>query len=537
MSSSWILGSKSKHEQQTSSSSTSTEQGSSSVSVEGGLLSIRLIEARSLILPEGVELAANVKSRPSSMGGPGMGSAQRKRESVQRSECSHLPYVILTFDRNEVVIDPLGGSLTNPSYLFQTAFDVSRRSEIGISAYLRNASIKPYSASGGHQRKDSQSGRDVFLGSAVLHPVFDPRKQSDMWYPASNGSGEFRLQIAFQPSRHEALTIDAFELLKVVGKGSFGKVMQVRKKDTNRIYALKTIRKAHIVSRSEVVHTLAERTVLAQVTSPFIVPLKFSFQSTEKLYLVLAYVNGGELFHHLQNEGRFEEERARFYAAELLSALDHLHQFNVVYRDLKPENILLDMTGHLMLCDFGLCKLNMAENERTNTFAGTPEYLAPELVEGQGYTRTVDWWTLGVLLYEMLSGLPPFYEEDHQKMYNRIVHEQLSFPPFIVGSARDICTGLLQKNPAHRLGANGANEIRRHLFFHGLDWALLERRGIEPMWKPDVENAIDTSNVDSEFLAEPALDSVVEDSHLSESAQDAFRGFTYEAPSGLESVR
>jgi len=158
--------------------------------------------------------------------------------------------------------------------------------------------------------------------------------------------------------------------------------MQVRKRDTSRIYALKTIRKAHIVSRSEVTHTLAERTVLARVNNPFIVPLKFSFQSPEKLYLVLAFVNGGELFHHLQKEGRFSVERSRFYAAELLCALECLHSLDVIYRylvnscppvltipcsDLKPENIMLDFTGHIALCDFGLCKLNMTEDIKTNS--------------------------------------------------------------------------------------------------------------------------------------------------------------------------
>jgi serum/glucocorticoid-regulated kinase 2 len=148
--------------------------------------------------------------------------------------------------------------------------------------------------------------------------------------------------------------------------------MQVRKKDTGRIYALKTLRKAHIVSRSEVTHTLAERTVLAQVNNPFIVPLKFSFQSKDKLYLCLSFINGGELFHHLQREGRFNEERSRFYAAELLCALQHLHQFNVIYRDLKPENILIDYVGHIALCDFGLCKLNMTESETTNSKSSSP---------------------------------------------------------------------------------------------------------------------------------------------------------------------
>ena len=158
----------------------------------------------------------------------------------------------------------------------------------------------------------------------------------------------------------------------MIGKGSFGKVMQVRKKDTQRIYAMKIIKKANIIEREEVEHTLAERNVLAQINHPFVVNMKFSFQSPEKLYLVLAFVNGGELFHHLQSDVRFTEHRARFYIAELLCALEYLHKYNIIYRDLKPENILLDCNGHVALCDFGLCKLNMKTDETTNTFCGTP---------------------------------------------------------------------------------------------------------------------------------------------------------------------
>ncbi|GAA5915345.1 hypothetical protein JCM5296_000050 [Sporobolomyces johnsonii] len=440
----------------------------------------------------------------------------------------------MTFDKNEVVVDAIGGSLTSPSYTFLTTFDISRPAPLVLSAYLRTSS-DPKSGGTTHRRAQSISTNDLFLASVVaeVEQDFVPLRVSDRWYPASNGAGEFRIQVAFRPAKPEPLTIDSFELLKVIGKGSFGKVMQVRKKDTGRIYALKTIRKAHIVSRSEVIHTLAERTVLATVNSAFIVPLKFSFQSPEKLYLVLAYVNGGELFHHLQLEGKFSEERTRFYTAELLSALDCLHKMDVVYRDLKPENILIDFTGHLVLCDFGLCKLNMSENERTNTFAGTPEYLSPELILGEGYSRTVDWWTLGVLMYEMLSGLPPFFED--------VVEEPLTFPPTITGSARHLLQGLLQKDPADRLGSqgSGADEIRRHLFFYGLDWRKLERREYVPPFRPSVESAVDTSNVDAEFLDEPALDSVVEDCQLSESSQALFEGFSYAAPVGLlgESVR
>lgn len=255
-------------------------------------------------------------------------------------------------------------------------------------------------------------------------------------------------------------------------------------------------------------HTLAERSVLAQINNPFIVPLKFSFQSPEKLYLVLAFVNGGELFHHLQREQRFDINRSRFYTAELLCALECLHGFNVIYRDLKPENILLDYSGHIALCDFGLCKLDMKDEDRTNSkslirqllcnstcltimaiaFCGTPEYLAPELLLGQGYTKTVDWWTLGVLLYEMLTGLPPYYDENTNEMYRKILSEPLHFPgPEIVPpAAKDLLTQLLDRRPERRLGANGASEIKAHQFFHSIDWRKLLQRKYEPTFKPNV---------------------------------------------------
>jgi serum/glucocorticoid-regulated kinase 2 len=234
------------------------------------------------------------------------------------------------------------------------------------------------------------------------------------------------------------MSVDDFELLKVIGKGSFGKVMQVRKKDTGRIYAMKIIKKAHIVERDEVAHTLAERTVLTKLNHPFIVPLKYSFQSPEKLYLCLAFVNGGELFFHLQQEDKFSEDRAKFYIAELLCALECLHSFGIIYRDLKPENILLDYTGHIALCDFGLCKLNMKDGNKTNTFCGTPEYLAPEVLIGKGYTKAVDWWTLGILLFEMIGGLPPFYDENTNIMYNKILRDKLIFHDFMSPEVVDL---------------------------------------------------------------------------------------------------
>ncbi|KAI3406842.2 YPK2 [Candida oxycetoniae] len=337
--------------------------------------------------------------------------------------------------------------------------------------------------------------------------------------------GEIMLTIEFKPLTKKHLTIDDFDLLKVIGKGSFGKVMQVVKKDTKQIYALKTLRKQHIVSRMEVTHTLAERTVLARINNPFIVPLKFSFQSPEKLYLVLSFINGGELFWHLQREGKFTMDRSRFYIAELLAALESLHELNVIYRDLKPENILLDYQGHIALCDFGLCKLNMSNDDKTNTFCGTPEYLAPELLLNQGYTRSVDWWTLGTLLYEMLTGLPPFYDSDSATMYKKILQNPLRFPPFLENTdAQDLLIKLLQKDPSQRL--SDAQEIKNHPFFKDIDWNKLLNKSYLPPFKPNVENLLDTSNFDQDFTNEKPQDSVVDD-FLTESVQKQFGGWTY----------
>jgi len=269
--------------------------------------------------------------------------------------------------------------------------------------------------------------------------------------------------------------------------------------------------------------------VLGRINCPFIVPLKFSFQSEQKLYLVLAFVNGGELFHHLQVEQRFNEERSRFYSAELLLALEHLHDLNVVYRDLKPENILLDYTGHIALCDFGLCKPNMKGEDTTNTFCGTPEYLAPEILNQSGYNRNIDWWTLGVLLYEMLCGLPPYYDESVHEMYRKILEDPLVFSDVVGEEAKSILTGLINRDSANRLGANGADEIKRHPFFHNhIDFKKLLRKKIQPPFKPKVASAVDVSNFDTVFTTEVALDSVVEGHQLSRTAQEKFAGFSYD---------
>ena len=338
-----------------------------------------------------------------------------------------------------------------------------------------------------------------------------------------------------------------------MGLGTFGQVYQVRKKDTMRVYAMKVLSKKVIVQKKEVAHTLGERNILvrtAMADSPFIVGLKFSFQTSTDLYLVTDFMSGGELFWHLQKEGRFNETRAKFYIAELILALQHLHNYQIVYRDLKPENILLDANGHIALCDFGLSKANLTKDDTTNTFCGTTEYLAPEvLLDEQGYTTMVDFWSLGVLVFEMCCGWSPFYAEDTQQMYKNIAFGKVRFPRDALSTeGRNFVKGLLNRNPKHRLGANGdAEELKNHAFFDDIDWDALTKKMVVPPFKPKLKSILDTSNFDPEFTnalqnssslnaraaalasgAEPAS------TPLSPGMQANFRGFTFVDESSME---
>ncbi len=289
-------------------------------------------------------------------------------------------------------------SAYNPVWKHEVKFDVTHENQaIFISVYDRHAED------------------EGFLGMRQIKPRLFHKMSSDQWYPltgreefADGGSnldvtqpvsrGEIRIQISYEKTAQRKLTPADFEYMKLIGRGTFGRVFQVRKKDTKRIYAMKVLSKREIAIKKEVTHTMGERRILEKsLDCPFLVGLKFSFQSDTELFFVTDYKSGGELFWHLQREGRFTEDRARFYIAELVLALEHLHKYNIVYRDLKPENILLDATGHVALCDFGLSKPDLGNGQLTNTFCGTTEYLAPEvLLDESGYSKLVDFWSLGV---------------------------------------------------------------------------------------------------------------------------------------------
>jgi len=332
---------------------------------------------------------------------------------------------------------------------------------------------------------------------------------------------------------------------------------------------MKVLSKKVIVQKKEVAHTVGERNILvrtATTDSPFIVGLKFSFQTPTDLYLVTDYMSGGELFWHLQKEGQFKEARAKFYIAELILALEHLHNHDIVYRDLKPENILLDANGHIALCDFGLSKANLAANATTNTFCGTTEYLAPEvLLDETGYSKMVDFWSLGVLVFEMCCGWSPFFDDDTQQMYKNIAFGKVRFPKdamslegrnFVKGVCiiydHPKCNGfktdtkkLLNRNPRHRLGAtHDAKELKEHPFFADIDWNALLKKDVIPPFKPKLSSETDTSNFDPEFTNAPMTESLnaralgtanlAASTPLSPTLQANFRGFTFVDESTME---
>ena len=427
---------------------------------------------------------------------------------------------------------------SNPIWNHDTIFDVvGLKSELDISIY--------------------DGGRDdAFLGHVRISPSCNTKsKQSGCeWLQLGARITGETVSSGYIKIKWEYTAIDTnqiktygpqdFQFLRLLGKGTFGQVFQVRKYDTNRIYAMKVLSKKVIVKKKEIAHTIGERNILVRTSaasSPFIVGLKFSFQTPTDLFLVTDFMSGGELFFHLQKEGRFIEDRVKFYTAELVLALEHLHDNDIIYRDLKPENILLDANGHIALCDFGLSKADL--DGTTNTFCGTTEYLAPEvLLDETGYTKCIDFWSLGVLIFEMSTGWSPFHSDSTQQMYKNIAFGKVRFPKDVLSSAgRSFVKGLLNRNPKHRLGAVGdARELKNHPWFADIDWHQLYLKNIPPPFKPHVSGETDFSNFDTEFTSEAIIPGVLvsgaSGTPISPGIQQQFQGFTYVNPGALDSA-
>ncbi|KAI6227750.1 Ribosomal protein S6 kinase [Aphelenchoides fujianensis] len=338
-----------------------------------------------------------------------------------------------------------------------------------------------------------------------------------------------------------------FQLLKLLGTGGFGKVFLARKTsapDAGNFFAIKILRKAQIArSSKDVVHTKTERSILEQVKNPFICDLRFAFQSNEKLYLasppsycshdVLEYLAGGELFTHLEKEGVVSETAARFYLAEITLALGHLHRCRIVFRDLKPENIMLDSTGHVKLTDFGLSKEG---EEKTFTFCGTVDFMAPEVVLRTGHGRACDWWSMGTLFYDMVVGCPPFASSCSKKVIEKILRSRIRLPSGISEEAQSLIKSLLKRNVVNRLGAGpeDAEEIKRHEFFADIDWEKAYRRELVPPFQPSLQRPDDVSLFDTRFTELPAVDSPCETNGMPAFSVNPFDGFSYVAPGVLD---
>ena len=298
--------------------------------------------------------------------------------------------------------------------------------------------------------------------------------------------------------------LEDFKILKVIGRGSFGKVCLVEYLPTNEIFAMKSLKKDILIEEEQIESTLLEKEILQNIDHQFLCKLIFYFQTEDRIFFVMPFFSGGELFQHLKKFKRFSEEMVRFYGAQIAIALQYLHDKKIIYRDLKPENILLDEKGYLCLVDFGMAK-KLEYNKKALSFCGTPEYLAPEIIKGEGYDENIDWWSLGIILYEMICGVPPFYDDNLNKIYDLIQNTEVSFPHniYLSDDIKDIIFNLLKKDVKERLGySSGIVEIKNHPFFKGINFQDIENKKIEAPFIPKIDNSTDVQNFDEIFTNE-----------------------------------
>ncbi|KAJ3318088.1 camp-dependent protein kinase catalytic subunit [Blyttiomyces sp. JEL0837] len=321
--------------------------------------------------------------------------------------------------------------------------------------------------------------------------------------PPHYGSGSRRLSQEQQQQqrmlpRKPLYRLEEFILKRTLGTGSFGRVHLALHIPTNKHVALKVLRKADVVKLKQVEHTLDEKRILERLSGGcrFLMHLLGTFMDSNHLYLVMEYIQGGELFSLLRRKERFDDDVAKFYAAEVVLAFEYLHGHGVVYRDLKPENLLIDSTGHIKIIDFGFAK---EVDTETWTLCGTPDYLAPEIIQSRGYGKAVDWWALGILIYEMIAGHPPFFDDDPFKLYEKILACRLAFPPFMDPLARDLIRRLLTPDLTKRFGnlKGGARDIKGHPWFEGVDWEALKEGAVGAPFIPPIRHQGDAQHFDT----------------------------------------
>ncbi|XP_055372881.1 atypical protein kinase C [Condylostylus longicornis] len=394
-----------------------------------------------------------------------------------------------------------------------------------------------------------QSQHDLVICQSDEQTIVEGEGESNIVNQSSGvGSGSGQLE----PGTQRQYSIEDFELIRVIGRGSYAKVLMVELKKTRRIYAMKVIKKALVTDDEDIDWVQTEKHVFETASNhPFLVGLHSCFQTPSRLFFVIEFVRGGDLMFHMQRQRRLPEEHARFYAAEISLALNFLHEKGIIYRDLKLDNVLLDHEGHIKLTDYGMCKEGIRPGDTTSTFCGTPNYIAPEILRGEDYGFSVDWWALGVLLYEMLAGRSPFdiagasenpdqwkylyqlSENTEDYLFQVILEKTIRIPRSLSVKAASVLKGFLNKNPADRLGCHRESafmDIVNHPFFKSIDWEMLEQKQVTPPFKPRLDSDRDLANFPPEFTEEAVQLTPDDDRVIDKIDQSEFEGFEYVNP-------
>ncbi|XP_068576069.1 protein kinase C delta type-like [Cebidichthys violaceus] len=370
------------------------------------------------------------------------------------------------------------------------------------------------------KKSDDSNSEDIGIYQDINSATVDPSADSK----AGEGLGPGSPAVP-----RVRLNMNHLVFHKVLGKGSFGKVLLAELKGQGQYFAVKVLKKDVVLMDDDVECTMVEKRVLALAwENPFLTHLYSTFQSKEHLFFVMEYLNGGDLMFHIQDKGRFDLNRATFYAAEIIVGLQFLHSKGIIYRDLKLDNVMLDKDGHIKIADFGMCKESVFGDARATTFCGTPDYIAPEILLGQKYTFSVDWWSFGVLVYEMLIGQSPFQGDDEDELFESIRSDTPHYPRWIPKEAKNLIELLFERDPSRRLGVVG--DVRAHPFFKTINWQALEKREMDPPFKPKVKSPSDCSNFDREFLSEKPRLSHADKNLIDSMDQTAFAGFSFINP-------